>query len=263
MPQVCCCSMLLTSCVFVTFCVFKCAPLCPSLLFGSCYSSVVPRFFCLSPSCCFTFSTFFHFLFLCGICASIATKKEEKKKDANAKRKECIVLPTSLFSALRFFAHLSPLPPSQADSTCFPLFFGFARRRQRTTNAHRTSKEKLGSVLANMELEAEAVQLPHERNVLVYCNSAEPSFPRQANRMLSFSLPPNASVEEVRRLTADEFATAPANSHLQVLLHECSEYLTLTRGTFAVALAASGAVTSTLTLVYTTESRHGCFLALL
>lgn len=224
---------------------------------------------CASLLLLFSFMLFYFFyllpfpFFVCDLCFHRHKKRKKKKKDANAKRKECIVLPTSLFSALRFFAHVSPLPPSQADSTCFPLFFGFARRRQRTTNAHRTSKEKLGSVLANMELEAEAVQLPHERNVLVYCNSAEPSCPRQAKRMLSFSLLPNASVEEVRRLTADEFATAPANSHLQVFLHECSEYLTLTRGPFAVALAASGAVTSTLTLVYTTESRHGCFLALL
>lgn len=169
MHQVCCCSMLLTSCVFVTFCVFKCAPLCPSLFLGSCYSSVVPRFFCFSPSCCSTFSTF-HFLFcVCDLCFHRHKKGRTttKKKDENAKHKECIVLPMSLFSTLRFFALVSPLSPPQANSTCFPLFFGFARRRQRTTSAHRTSKEKLGSVLANMELEAEVVQFPHERNVLV------------------------------------------------------------------------------------------------
>lgn len=111
MPQVCCCSMLLTSCVFVTFCVFKCAPLCPSLLFGSCYSSVVPRFFCLSPSCCFTFSTFFHFLFLCVICASIATKKEEKKKMQTRNVKSASSCPRLFFQHYVFLhmCHLSPL----------------------------------------------------------------------------------------------------------------------------------------------------------
>lgn len=111
----------------------------------------------------------------------------------------------------------------------------------------------------NADFQTEMVLLPHEQSVLVVCESAEPSFLGQSKQTYNFSLPPSASVEEVRRLLAEKLSTAPTSVHLQALVQDSNEFESVTRGTVADLLSSSNPSTSTLIVTYSTESRFGCF----
>ncbi|KPA80735.1 hypothetical protein ABB37_04197 [Leptomonas pyrrhocoris] len=111
----------------------------------------------------------------------------------------------------------------------------------------------------DMEFQTVEVRLPHDRNVHVVCESEEHAFFGQTKQTFNFDLPPNASVDVVRELVADKLSVAPASVHLQLLVRESNEYETVTCGNIAEAIFASNPESNTLSVVYSTESRYGCF----
>lgn len=113
-------------------------------------------------------------------------------------------------------------------------------------------------MLTDTEFHTEGVQLPHDHNIHVLCESAERNVSGAAKHKVELLLSPSASIEELRELLAKKLSTASACVHLQVLVRESNEYEPVTCGSVADVLAASNPAATTLTLLYMTESRYGC-----